>query len=241
MHERKMTFEKSSISVMPLIMRFALYTLVIFAFTASLQLIVQHGDIVVFEENGPIEWIQFGCLVAASSVLIAGSSVISSFRELFLLLASISAFAAVRELDSLLDKAIPWIGWKVGFVMVLYAAGVAYSNRNKIKWQIAHFLSSPAFGVMWAAFIMAVPVAQLLGHGPFLESLLGDDYDRSYKRIIEESGEMVGYLLLLAGSIESLLYMKAARFLQSAQSGKTMVTQRTRIDRVSKANHDLIR
>ncbi|MFO8165638.1 MAG: hypothetical protein R6T98_14045 [Desulfatiglandales bacterium] len=153
-------------------------------------------------------------LLVTSSILIAGCSVISAFRELFLFLATISTFAAVRELDSLLDKVIPWIGCKIGFVILLYAVGVAYSNRNKVKWQIAQFLSSRAFAVMWAGFIVAVPVAQLLGHGPLLESLLGDNYDRSYKRVIEESGELVGYLLLVAGSIESVLQMKAARFLR---------------------------
>lgn len=204
--------------VMPLVMRFVAYTLVIFAFTGSLQILVRDGDIVVFEDNGPIEWLQFGLLVAASAVFIAGSRIIQASREVFLMLASISAFAAVRELDWWLDGVIPWVGWKVGFVIVLYAAGAAYLRRDKLRLQIVRFLYSPAFAIIWAGFIVAVPVAQLLGHGPFLQSLLGDDYTRSYKRVIEESGELVGYLLLVAGSVESILQRRAAPFLQPAHS-----------------------
>lgn len=59
--------------------------------------------------------------------------------------------------------------------------------------------------------IVAVPIAQLLGHAAFLESLMGENYMRAYKRVIEESGELLGYLLLLEGSIESLVWMKKAQ------------------------------
>jgi len=79
---------------------------------------------------------------------------------------------------------------------------------HKLKRQIAHFLPSPAFTMLWAGFVVAVPVAQLLGHGSFLKSLMGDDYIRSYKRVIEECGELIGYMLLLAGSVESVINMR---------------------------------
>lgn len=198
-----------------LVMRFVGYTLVIFIFAASLPIIVQHGGANLFRENGPIEWLQFLCLSAASSIFIAGFRSIPIFRETLLILASVSALAAVREMDGLLDGM--WVGWKAGYVLLLPAVGLAYANRSRLGWQMAQFFSSPAFVVLWAGFIVAVPIAQLFGHGAFLESLMGDNYIRTYKRVLEECGELVGYLLLVAGSIESALHMKAAQLRKPAQ------------------------
>ncbi|MFP4532385.1 MAG: hypothetical protein ACLFNS_06860 [Desulfobacterales bacterium] len=49
----------------------------------------------------------------------------------------------------------------------------------------------------------------LLGHGDFLQSLMGDNYDRSYKRVIEESLELMGYILVFAGTIEASVELRA--------------------------------
>jgi len=226
MQEREISREIFIGSVRPVVMRFAAYTLVIFIFTASLTLQAKCDNIDFFKEDGPIEWMQFSLLVVATAVFVTGSSVNSVFREIFLLLASVFAFAAVRELDRLLDEVIPWIGWKIGFAVVVYAVVFAYKNRHKLRWQIAQFLCSPAFAVLWAGFVVAVPVAQLLGHGPFLESLMGDDYNRCYKLVIEESGELVGYIILVAGSFESVVLIKGAQLRKlAAIVKKDMATQ----------------
>jgi len=225
MQEKAGTFETPSKIWMPIATRFAAYTIVMFFVKASLIILLQDGDITIFKENGPVEWLQFGLLFGASSLFLSGSSVIPAFRENLLLLASLSGFATVRELDTLLDALIPWIGWKIGFAIILYAVWLAFANRNKLRWQISHFLSSPAFAVLWAGFILAVPVAQLLGHGSFLESFMADDYNRFYKRVIEESVELAGYLLIAAGSIESILSMKAAQFCKPPPSEKIIATR----------------
>lgn len=117
---------------MPVVIRFAAYTLAIFIITASLTPLAEYKDIYfIFTEHGPVEWLQLGLLVAASVSFFTGFFSLPAFRELFLILASVSAFAAVRELDSLLDKAIPWIGWKIGFALLLFAAALAWKKRIK--------------------------------------------------------------------------------------------------------------
>jgi hypothetical protein len=204
--------EKSGLAdVVPVMIRFTVYTLVIFAVAASLPLVIHHGDIALFREGGLVEWLQVGLLVGACGVFLAGAWKIARFRDLFLVLAAVAALAVFREMDTLLDKLIPWLGWKIGTVTIPLAGALVYAHRHQVGWQMAQFLASPAFAVLWAGFIVAVPVAQLLGHGPLLELLMGDDYKRGYKRVVEESGEFVGYLLLVAGSVETLLSMKAAQ------------------------------
>jgi hypothetical protein len=165
MYEREeIASEKLNESVIPIVMRFAACTLVIFIFTKFLSLLSRYDPNEFFQENGPIEWAQFCLLFGASVVFVVGSSVLTVFREICVLLASITAFAALRELDWLLDEVIPWIGWKIGFVFALYTMDLIYKNRYKFKWQIAQFLSSRSFVVLWASFVVAVPVAQLFAH-----------------------------------------------------------------------------
>jgi hypothetical protein len=220
MQKKRIATEMFTESSMPIVLRFTLYTLVIFSFTASAPLIIQYGGIIVFKENGPIEWLQFGLLVGTSAIFLAGSFVVPVFRQLFLLLASVSAFGVVRELDVLLDDMIPWIGWKIGLVIVLYAVGLAYVNRGILKRQTTRFISSRAFAMLWAGFVVTIPIAQLLGHGIFLQLVMGDDYVRHYKRVIEESVELVGYFMLFVGSVESMMQMKVVQLGNLATSGR---------------------
>lgn len=183
--------------------RFAGYTLVIIGFALWLPRIIDHAGVSFFYEDGPLEWVQFALLAGAGAMCAAAACAAPHFRTLAVVLASVSAFAAVRELDSLLDRVIPWIGWKIGFVLLLYAAGAAYGNRRRLLRQFARFLDCRAFAVLWAGAIIALPLAQLIGHGPFLQQLMGEHYFPAYKRVIEESAELVGYFILFAGSVET--------------------------------------
>jgi len=36
--------------------------------------------------------------------------------------------------------------------------------------------------------MVAFPFAQLVGHGAFMQVIMGDDYSRDYRRMIEEIG-----------------------------------------------------
>jgi len=47
-------------------------------------------------------------------------------------------------------------------------------------------------------------------HGAFLQLVMGDDYNRDYKRVIEETLETMGYILILIGSFESVLQLRTA-------------------------------
>lgn len=219
MNKNTFPFDVVSEFVLPKVLRFITYTLMITLFTASLPMLVSYDHNLFFLENGPLEWGQFALLVGSSTIFLTASRSVSAFRELFLVLASLSAFAAIRELDGLFDKWRSFGGWKVGFVLIFYAAYLIYAHRVSFSRQLAQFLPTSAFAVLWGGFIMALPVAQLIGHGLFFQALMGEDYQRIFKRVIEECVEFVGYLILLAGSIESRLQMKKlqARFAECNQ------------------------
>ncbi len=194
-------------SVMLTLLRFGVYTLLVFGFTVSLSLFVQPGDLMVFKEGGPVETLQLLMLLGASAVFMAGTLFVPAFRYLWLVLAAISMFAVSRELDLWLDRLLPWVGWQIGFALLLFAGVVTYVYRRELVLQIARFIESRAFSILWAGFIVAVPFAQLIGHGAFLKLVLGEAYVSGYKRVVEESGEIIGYFLILIGSIEALIQM----------------------------------
>lgn len=189
-------------------LRFGLYTLVVAAFLSALPLLGRRdGDALprAFLEGGSLEWTQFGLLVLAGTILVRGARADPGSRELSLLLATLIAFAAVREMDGPLDGLLPWFGWKLGFVLLVPAVWLVRRRGGALRAQTARLVTSPACALLWAAFLVAVPVAQLLGHGAFLRALMGDAYEFAVKQAIQESAECVGYLLLVAGSVEVVL------------------------------------
>ncbi len=190
--------------------RFIIYSLTVFGVTVSLPIIIDYGDIVVFSENGPVEWLQFLLLtIAASILLISSRHSTCSFRELLSILSFTAMFAAIRELDMILDRYIPVAGWSLPAFFCIMAAGFIYwRQRDAVTAQMTAFIDTRAFSLLWSGFIVAVPFAQLVGHGAFLQLLMGDDYVRDYKRVIEELGELMGYLFILAGSVEAALQQK---------------------------------
>lgn len=134
---------------------------------------VVDGDIAFFKENGPIEWFQFSLLLGATAVFLAGTLLVQAFNPLLAVLACVSAFAAARELDSVLDDVVPVLGWSVAFVFLLAAGTLAYRTRGRLADQVPVFLSSRAFVMLRAGFVVAVPFARLIGDARFLQSLMG--------------------------------------------------------------------
>ncbi|MBS3758511.1 MAG: hypothetical protein KGY61_07585 [Desulfobacterales bacterium] len=186
-----------------MVLRYAVYTLLMFALTTSLPLILQQENIAAFKEGELIEWCQLILLISASGILLYGA--FTRHQGILRLLGCLSAFAALRELDTLFDRMLPVTGWKIGYLIIVYALVSVYMDKKAIKDQIRDFLKTHAVVILWTGFLVAIPIGQLVGHGTFLKALMGEDYIRDYKRIIEESLELMGYLLILAGSIEALV------------------------------------
>lgn len=218
-----------------IIARFIIYTLAIFGLTSSLPAIISYGDVVVFSENGPIEWLQFTLILSASAVFFVSSRCRERrLRELFIVLSLLAAFASIRELDSILDKAIPIAGWKLpAFFCATAGIFIYWRKKDVIAVQTNAFITMRSFSLLWCGFVIAVPFAQLVGHGAFLAQLMGDDYVRDYKRVIEELGELLGYLMIFLGSIEAVLQQKESGIAQmlekkvSSEQKKTAVHPET--------------
>ncbi len=190
------------------IVRFAAYTVVLLVAHALLPKVARRGDFYtfIFKEGGPIEWCQIGMLMMAAAVFVLGAWRIQAFSQWLAFLALVTTFACVRELDSFFDALVPPFGWQLPAFLV--AGGmvlIVLRNPEGFLSQAEVSVRHRSFGLLWAGFVVAVVFAQLVGHGSFLKALMGQDYIRDYKRVIEELGELFGYALLLIGSVEAVI------------------------------------
>lgn len=161
-----------------------------------------------FSENGVVENIQLSLLLASGIIFITYSLVNKEYRHISLLLASVCLLASCRELDAVLDKKIPEISWRIGFVFPFATAVYAWKERNVAIKPLCSFLSSSAFFMMCNAVVIIIPIAQCIGHRPFVINVLGETQMREIKEFFEEASEAMGYFLILLSSLEYGIFIR---------------------------------
>jgi hypothetical protein len=188
------------------VIRFVIYTVILIASLSSLPLIAEYAGAATFKEGGPVESAQLALVLFSAGILATGAWRSPAWRGLLCLLAFLASIAAVRELDSVLDRLIPVLGWKApAGVLVFFAAFCAWHYRKGLIWQIQGFITSYPFSILWAGLLIVVVCAQSVGNGRMLEALMLSDYVRDYKRMVEELIELCGYFFIAVGSIEMVI------------------------------------
>ena len=159
-----------------------------------------HGK--TFDEFGIAENIQLLLLILSGSIFWFESRHNPSFELVLKCLASLCFLASCRELDAFFDRTIPFVSWRIGFIFPLFACWQAVLRKKEFIRQCLIFFENPAFYMMCAAMFVIIPVAQCIGHGPFVSAVLGDRQVRDIKEFFEESCETLGYLMILFSSVE---------------------------------------
>lgn len=177
------------------------------AFELLVRSAVSAGDVRwLVRDDGPLELGQLLAIVLTALLLFLLSRERPAMVELLRLLACLAMLAAMRELDNFTLE----LGWRSGYLWMglpfsLYAVWMVASARGRLLDQIAVFVRSPAFALLAAGFFIVVIYAQLIGQKVLWISLLGPDAYRPAKDLIEESSEMLGYLLMVFGAAEACL------------------------------------
>lgn len=185
---------------------YAGYTLTILVILLALPDVTNRARIEFFKEGGYLENAQLVLLLASSMLASIGAARRPAWTATFRLLALCSVLGIVRELDGPLKGALPGFGWKPFAVLVLVLMAVtAWRWRAELSEELATFLCTDAFAILWSGFVVTALIAQLIGHGNFLELILEDNYDRHYKRVVEEVAEASGYILILFGMVQALI------------------------------------
>lgn len=186
-----------------LVVRLCLYFGVIWIGVGSLGFLIERGGFGVLGESGLVEWFHFAELLVSAVIFLALTGADAAMRGLHVLLFALTAGAGAREMDGLLDDLLPRGGWQaitfplllLGVVLTVHWRG---SFRSGLDWLLGHY----ALILLWAGAVVAGPFAQLTGHRPFLRLFLPEQHVHDAKRYAEETGEWLGFALILFASIE---------------------------------------
>lgn len=205
------------------VLRYTLYTFGIALLTGglvfleigapgSLNLLVFDAptDTLGTSEYSPVEWIQT-LLLGLCAVMFGWVAYdIPQQRPLAVLLGGIALSATLRELHYFLDRLLIENLWPVP-VAITAALVIVYTWRNRRRFGIAwlRIWPSPALALLYAGALVVFIFAQLIGHEPLWQAIIGDDYRRVVKLSLEEFIELFGYCLWFIGTLEFVLQARA--------------------------------
>ena len=156
-----------------------------------------------FLEHGPVENLQMVLLLVSAVLFLVKSLRDQKIRRVSLFLSGMCFGAVFRELDSFMDEHIVCMGWKIGFLFVAVPAVYCLKNRRGLLQEVVILVNRRVLVILlFCAFIVIFPIAQCLGHKPFVSDVLENAHVGKIKELIEESIETIGYLLILCSSIE---------------------------------------
>lgn len=179
-----------------------LYFTLVFSFVFFIHFLAGIYKAATFEEHGIVENLQLTFLVLSALFFVFEAIFFKKYRSVLFLLASLSIFASFRELDRFFDNLFPIVSWKLGYIFPISAIVYAKIHFKNLRNTLIDFCSSSAFFMMGCAIIIILPIAQCIGHGPFVRDVLGDFRVADIKEFFEESCETIGYFIILLSSIE---------------------------------------
>lgn len=187
--------------------RYSLYLASTFiAFQGFILIAYFTGAKFLFSENGPVEWFQFSLLLACGGCLEGGARRSRPQRHPFRFAMILFLIAAVREMDANFDRYLFDGAWQLAAAILIFCGGLLCWYRGRqIREQFQPNLISRSGGLLLAGALTAFVFAPLLGQQRFWHLALGERYVRMPGRIIEESSELLGYLFLFFGCLETLL------------------------------------
>ncbi|WP_413693215.1 hypothetical protein [Psychromonas sp. KJ10-2] len=122
------------------------------------------------------------------------------------ILAALLAMMFVRESDSLLDHHVFDGAWQILVCMIFIALICSLRGQlSQIYKALKAYTTLPSYGVFLSGFITLVAFSRLMGRGSFWHSVMGEQYVRIVKNIVEEGTETLGYTLILLSAIELVI------------------------------------
>jgi len=182
--------------------RQCIYIVLFFAAVLLLRLVAMKFGFRTFDEHMAVENMQIVMLALSALSFGVSSALFRDYRELGLLLCGLCCLAVFRELDKFFDALLPLVSWKIGFIFVALPLIIAFRRLPQFTRQVLAFCRMPAFAMMACAFMVIIPMAQLIGHKAFLVLVLQVEHYGIVKQLIEESVEYLGYCMLFCSSIE---------------------------------------
>jgi hypothetical protein len=168
-----------------------------------LQLFANSEDSLGTSEFSPVEIIQLGVLVICGLLYAWVAKYCPSQRPIALTFGGVALIFFVRELDYFLDRYVADNFWQL-VIGIAASLLIAYVWRQRRRFRIAwlRIWPSPGMTLLFAGATINLAFVHFVGHEPFWQAVLGEDYVRVVKLAVEELVELSGYFLWLIGTIE---------------------------------------
>ena len=119
----------------------------------------------------------------------------------YTLIMGFSLCILIRELVGLYAKLAhgSWVWFALTATFVCIA--IAIREGKKTLYGLTHFITHSSQGMLMAGLLSVLLFSRLFGMGILWEKLLGEDYNRTVKNMVEEGSELFGYTLCLISVI----------------------------------------
>jgi hypothetical protein len=188
--------------------RLALYALIEGVVLHGIVLAIMNGNVALFAEDGVVEWIHFSLMFSAGGLFLWSWRRCSDGSSALLLCSMLSFVAALRELDHYSEVVLFEDAYKYPVALIaFFALYVLWKDRNRLRRDIDDFAKRPAFFFLaFGSFLTAI-VAQIFGQAELWHAILSGPAARTVKRVIEESLETLGYVILFFGAVEASAFV----------------------------------
>lgn len=164
----------------------------------------------VMRENGVVEWLQVACLFFAALLLLLAGKRSTEYKELLGILCFLPVVALIRENDKLLETYVFADAWEVLVLTALIYPGYVLSRTfHIVSKQLNRFSYTQPFLCFVFGCFLIFAFSRLVGQQSLWQALLEERNHRSIGGFVEEIMELLGYCVLLIGSIEC--YIEARR------------------------------
>ena len=159
------------------------------------------------KENSLVEISQE--LIVLFTAIVAGVTGFryAQIRTAAYVFAAIAVVSLIRELDGFLETHLFEYAWQLfAFCVVLPTLWFVFRNLSRFVSQISHLSNTFAFGLLFSGTLVVHVFSRLLGRAVIWEALMTEEkYIRSVKDVAEEGIELLGYTIILMGTIELFL------------------------------------
>ncbi|MEM7549852.1 MAG: hypothetical protein AAF363_09260 [Bacteroidota bacterium] len=165
------------------------------------------GDL-KFSESSWTETSQQTFVLITALLFIVLALLSKEHRGLAFLAAAFFSMAFVREFNNYLGEGIFTGGWQTYTILVGGILGfLAYKNRKGFYHSTDLMFHHSGFGLLTSGVLVTFFFSRLYGRGDFWKTVMEERYFRTVKNASEEGIELLGYSLILIGTIELLIYL----------------------------------
>ena len=169
-------------------------------------------DVTVHQNIVENSFVEFGqeWLLFATTALFAWQAIAKRQGGLWLV-AGFFGCMFIRELDAYFDMIVhgAWKYFALVVIAFVFFKAWCLGKENTIA-SLAAFMKTHSFVFIFIGLLIVLIYSRLFGMGELWMAIMGDDFNRTIKNVVEEGSELWGYALVFWGAVKYWIASKRA-------------------------------